>query len=103
VRRWFRARTLVALAGSVALPLVALAYLAARPGKGSAGIVLLQVAIVAAGLVLTGLFLSRLIEQMKAARVARWLESAEGRDWLEALSDEERERFFDNWERWKSP
>ncbi len=90
---WFRPKTLLATAGAVILPLLALAYLASVPGKGSVGAVLLQVAIVVIGVALFGLLLARLIEQMNAARVGRWLETPEGREWLESLPEEEREAF----------
>ena len=91
--RWFKPRTLLATSGAVILPLLALAYLASLPGKGSAAGVLLQVAIVVIGVILFGLLLARLVEQMNAARVGRWLETSEGREWLESLSEEEREAF----------
>ena len=39
--RWFKPQTLLATAGAVILPLLALAYLASLPGKGSAAGVLL--------------------------------------------------------------
>ncbi len=99
--RWFRPKTLLATAGAVILPLLALAYLASMPGKGSAAAVVLQVAIVVIGVVLFGLLLARLMEQMNARRVGRWLESPEGREWLESLPDEEREAFLGRFEDFK--
>jgi protein-S-isoprenylcysteine O-methyltransferase Ste14 len=91
--RWFQPKTLLATAGAVILPLLVLAYLASLPGKDSAAWVLLKVAIVVLGVVLFGLLLARLVEQMNAARVGRWLETDEGREWLESLPDDEREAF----------
>ncbi len=91
--RWFRPKTLLATAGAVVLPLAALAYLASIPGKGAAGSVLLQVALVIVGVVGFGLLLARLMEQVNAARVGRWLESPEGREWLDDLPEDEREAF----------
>jgi hypothetical protein len=96
--RWFRPKTLIATAGSVILPLLALAYLASIPGKKSVFSVLIQVALVIGGVVLFGLFLARLLEQMNAARVGRWLESTEGREWLESLPEDEREEFQSRFE-----
>ncbi len=90
---WIRPKTLLATAGAVILPLLALAYIASMPGKGSAAAVLLQVAIVVVGVVLFGLLLARLVEQINAARGGRWLETPEGREWLESLPEEEREAF----------
>lgn len=91
--KWFQPKTLIATAGAVLLPLAALAYLASIPGQGSAATVLLKVALVIAGVVLFALFLARLMEQVNAARVGRWLETPEGREWLESLPSEEREAF----------
>jgi hypothetical protein len=91
--RWFQPRTLIAAAGAVLLPLAALAYLASIPGPSRAAMVVLKVALVIAGVVLFALFLARLIEQMNAARVGRWLETPEGREWIESLPAEEREAF----------
>ncbi len=96
---WFRPKTLIATVGSVALPLAALAYLASLPGRGSAAAILLQVAIVLVGLGLFAMLLARLVEQVNAGRVGRWLESPEGRDWLGSLPEEERDRFLANFER----
>ena len=91
--KWFKLKTLLATAGAVILPLLALAYLSSIPGKGSAGAILLQVAIVVVGIIVFGLLLARLVEQVNAARVGRWLETIEGREWLESLPEEEREAF----------
>jgi hypothetical protein len=91
--RWFQPKTLLATLGAVIFPLVALAYLASMPGEGSAALVLLKVAIVMIGVVGFGLLLARLIEQVNAARVGRWLETDEGRDWLDALPEDERAAF----------
>jgi len=91
--RWFKPKTLIATAGTVLLPLAALAYLASIPGRSSTASVMVKVAIVIAGVVLFALLLARLLEQMNAARVARWLETPEGREWLESLPSEEREAF----------
>jgi hypothetical protein len=91
--RWFQPKTLLATLGVVILPLAALVYLASLPGPGSAGLVLLKVALVAIGVVGFGLLLARLVEQMNSARVGRWLETDEGREWLEALPEDEREAF----------
>jgi hypothetical protein len=91
--RWFQPKTLLATLGAVVLPLAALAYLASIPGEGSAATVLLKVAIVVIGVVGFALLLARLVEQVNAARVGRWLETDEGREWLDALPDDEREAF----------
>jgi hypothetical protein len=91
--RWFQPRTLIATAGAVLIPLAALAYLASIPGQSSTATVLLKVGIVFAGVVSFAVLLARLIEQMNAARVRRWLETPEGRDWVESLPAEEREAF----------
>jgi hypothetical protein len=91
--KWFSPKTLIATAGAVILPLAALAYLASIPGQGSTATVVLKVGIVIGGVVLFALLLARLMEQMNAARVARWLETPEGREWLESLPAEEREVF----------
>ncbi len=91
--RWFQPKTLLATLGAVVLPLLALAYLASLPGKDSAAWVLLKVAIVVLGVILFGLMLARLVEQMNAARVGRWLETDEGREWLKALPEDERQAF----------
>jgi hypothetical protein len=91
--RWFQPKTLLATAGAVILPLLALAYLASIPGEGSAALVLLKVALVAIGVVSFGLLLARLVEQVNAARVGRWLETEEGREWLNSLPNNEREAF----------
>ena len=91
--RWFRTKTLIATAGAVILPLAALAYLASIPGRTSTATVLLKVALVIAGVVLFAVFLARLMEQVNAARVGRWLETPEGREWLESLPAEERQAF----------
>jgi uncharacterized protein involved in response to NO len=91
--RWFQPKTLIATAGAVLLPLAALAYLASIPGKSSTASVMVKVAIVIAGVVLFALLLARVMEQVNAARVARWLETPEGREWLESLPAEEREAF----------
>lgn len=96
--RWIQARTLIATAGAVVLPIGALVYLASVPGRGSAGAILLQVAIVAIGVVGFALLLARLIEQMNAGRVGRWLESPEGRSWLESLPENERAAFLDRFD-----
>jgi hypothetical protein len=99
--RWFRPKTLIATAGSVILPLLALAYIASIPGKKSTAFVLIQVVIVIGALIFFGLLLARVIEQMNAARVARWLESTEGKEWLESLPEEEREAFQGRFEGFK--
>ena len=92
--RWFQTKTLIATAGAIVLPLLALAYLASIPGPKSALLVILQVAIVVGGLFLFITFVGRLIEQMNTARVGRWLETDEGRAWLDGLSEEERTQFL---------
>jgi hypothetical protein len=99
--RWFQPKTLLATSAAVILPLLALAYIASLPGKGSAAAVILQVAIVAVGVVLFGLLLARLMEQINARRVSRWLESEEGREWLEALPENEREAFLSSFDAFK--
>jgi uncharacterized membrane protein len=91
--RWFQPKTLLATLGAVVLPLLALAYLASMPGQDSAFWVLLKVVIVVLGVVLFGLMLARLLEQVKAARVGRWLETEEGREWLNSLPEDERQAF----------
>ena len=96
-----RRNTLIATLGAIVLPLAGLAYLASLPGKGSVGLVLIQVVLVIGGALLAIFFLSRLIEQIKAARVGRWIESDEGREWLEGLPEDERAAFFANWERYR--
>ena len=97
--RLFKPRTLLATVGAVVLPLLALAYISSIVRKGTAGWIVLQVAIVVIGVVLFGLMLARLLEQMNAGRVRRWLETPEGREWIESLPESEREAFqarFDN-------
>ena len=91
--KWLKPQTLIATAGAVILPLLALAYIASLPKKGSAGAVILQVAIVVIGLILFGFLLARVLEQMNAARVGRWLETPEGQEWLESLPEAERQDF----------
>ena len=73
---------------------MALVYLASVPGKGSAGAILLQVAIVAVGVVVFGLLLARLVEQMNAGE-GRALagDRPRGGTWLESLPEEERAAF----------
>ena len=89
-------RTLIALVGAVAIPLAMLAYLANLPGggRGSLGAILLQVAVVLLSVFLFALFLARLVEQVSARRVRRWLASDEGAAWLRDLPDEERLSFL---------
>jgi hypothetical protein len=99
--RWFKPKTLIATAGAVLMPLAALAYLASIPGQSSTATVLLKVAIVIAGVVLFALLLARLMEQMNAGRVARWLETPEGREWIESLPAEEREAFENRFDDFK--
>jgi hypothetical protein len=99
--RRFKPRTLLATIGAVTLPLLALAYLASRPGKGSVAGVLLQVAIVVIGVILFALMLARVLEQVNASRVGRWLETPEGREWLESLPEDEREAFQGRFESFK--
>ena len=99
--RWLKPKTLLATASAVILPLLALAYISSFSRKGSAAWVLIQVAIVVIGVVFFGLLLARLLEQMNAGRVNRWLETREGREWLETLSDEEREAFQSRFDAFK--
>ena len=99
--RWFRPKTLLATAAAVVLPLLVLAYLASLPGEGSAALVLLKVALVIGGVVGFGLLLGRLVEQVNSARVGRWLETDEGREWLESLPDEEREAFQERFDAYR--
>ncbi len=89
-------KTLVALIGAVAIPLLMLIYLANLPGggRGSLGAVLLQVAIVIVSVGLFAMFLARLVEQMNARRVRRWLASDEGQEWLADLPEGERAEFL---------
>ncbi len=94
----FRKKTLIATIGAVVLPLLALVYLSSIPGKKSAAIVVLQGAIVIGGVILFGILLARLIEQLNARRVARWIESDEGQEWLAALPEAEREAFLERFE-----
>ncbi len=101
MKTWFRRNTLIAALGSILIPLVGLAYIASLPGKGTLGAVLIQVALVIGGVLLSILFLSRLIEQMNAGRVGRWVESPEGQEWLAGLPEDERAAFFANMERLK--
>lgn len=96
--RWFQPKTLLATAGAVILPLAALVYLASDPTMAGPGAVLLKVGIVIIGVVSFGLLLARLVEQVNAARVGRWLESTEGREWLDALPDDEREAFHERFD-----
>jgi len=91
--RWFQPKTILATLGVVILPLLALAYLAAIPGINSPVWVLVKVGIVILGVVGFGLLLARVVEQMNAARVGRWLETEEGRAWLDELPDDERQAF----------
>jgi hypothetical protein len=99
--RWFQSKTLIATVASVSFPLLALAYMASLPGKKSATSVLIQVTLVVGGLIFFGLMLARLIEQMNAARVGRWLNTNEGREWLQSLPDEEREAFESRFDAFK--
>lgn len=99
--RWLKPQTLLATAVAVILPLLALAYIASLPRKGSAAWAVLQVAIVAGGVIVFGMLLARLLEQMNAARVHRWLETSEGREWLESLPDDEREAFQSRFDAFK--
>ncbi len=99
--RWFQPKTLLATLGAVILPLIALAYLASMPGEASAALVLLKVAIVVIGVVGFGLLLARLLEQVNAARVGRWLETDEGRDWFEALPEDERMAFRERFDAYR--
>jgi hypothetical protein len=96
--RWFRPKTLLATAASVIFPLLALAYIASLPGKKSTAAFLIQVALVIGGLIFFMLMLAKVIEQMNAGRVGRWLETTEGREWLESLSEDEREAFLSRFE-----
>lgn len=95
--RWFQPKTLLATLGAVILPLAALAYLASMPGNGAA-LVVLKVALVIIGVVGFALLLARLVEQMNAARVGRWLETDEGREWLESLPEDERQAFHERFD-----
>jgi len=90
-------KTLVALVGAVVIPMAALFYLARLPGggRGSLLAILLQVALVLVSVVLFGIFLTRLVEQMNARRVRSWLDTTEGQEWLAAMPDDERAEFWD--------
>jgi hypothetical protein len=99
--RLFRAKTLLATSASVILPLLALAYIASLPDRKSTAAILIQIALVVGGLIFFGLMLSKLLEQMNAGRVARWLETIEGREWLDSLPEEEREAFVSRIEGFK--
>ena len=89
-------KTWIALIGAVAFPLAALFYLAGLPGGGrnSLAAILLQVGLVVASVVLFAVFLAKIVEGMNARRVRRWLDSDEGREWLDALPDDERADFL---------
>ncbi len=91
--RWFVPKTLLATLASVILPLLALAYLAGIPGKKTTTVVVIQLVLVIGGVIFFGMMLARLVEQVYAARVGRWLKSAEGQEWLESLPEDEREAF----------
>ena len=88
--------TLIALVGAVVLPLGALLYLSNLPdgGRGSLLAILLQVGIVLGSGVLFAIFLARLVEQVNARRVRNWLTSTEGREWIQALPENERTGFL---------
>ena len=94
--RLLRNKTLTALIGAVAFPLAALVYLAGLPrgGRNSLAAILLQVALVIGSVVLFGIFLARLVEQMNARRVRGWLASDEGQEWLDGLTEGERAEFL---------
>ena len=89
-------KTLIALVGAVALPVAGLSYLASLPdrARGSRLAILLNVAIVLVAVVLFALFLGRLVEQRIASRVRNWLDTDEGRTWLDDLPAEERDEFL---------
>ena len=89
-------KPLIALVGAVAFPMAALLYLANTPGggRGSGLAVALQVSIVVLSVVLFAVFLARVVGQVNAGRVRRWLASDEGKDWLDALPEGERSEFL---------
>lgn len=89
--------TWIALIGAVVIPLGALVYLANLPGggRGSLLAILLQVALVIGSVVLFAIFLAKVVEQMNAGRVRRWLGTDEGQKWLNALPTDERAEFLD--------
>ena len=93
---FLRNKPLIALVGAVALPMAALLYLASLPGggRGSLALVLLQVGLVIGSVVLFAIFLAKVLEQVNAGRVRRWLASDEGRAWLDSLPDDERADFL---------
>ena len=97
MRKLLANKTLIALVGAVVGPLGALLYLANTPGggRGSGLAVALQVGLVVSSVILFAVFLAKLVEQMNAGRVRRWLATDEGRDWLADLSEEERAEFLD--------
>lgn len=89
-------KPLVALAGAIAFPGAALLYLAALPDRQRALplVIAVQVALVIGSVVLFGVFLARVVEQVNARRVRRWLGSSEGREWLAGLPEGERAEFL---------
>lgn len=93
--RWFRRSTVLATVGVVVVPLLMLAYLAAVPNRRGVLPVLLQAGVVVLGVVGFAILLARLAGQMNAGRVARWLETDEGKAWLADLDDAERAEFLD--------
>ena len=89
-------KPLIALVGAVAFPMAALLYLANTPGggRGSGLAVALQVSIVVLSVVLFAVFLARVVGQVNAGRVRRWLASDEGKMWLDGLPEDERAEFL---------
>ncbi len=73
-------KTWIALIGAVAFPLAALLYLAGLPGGGRKSLlaILLQVTLVGASVVLFGIFLAKMVEQLNARRVRSWLNRPRG-------------------------
>ena len=97
--RWFQPKTLIATAGAVILPLggAGLPGLDPGPGLGRRRSCSRWPSWSPAWSC-SRLLLARLIEQMNAGRVGRWLETPEGREWLESLPEEEREAFQERFE-----
>ena len=90
-------RPLIALVGAVAFPVAALLALATLPDRQRARpvVIAVQVALVIGSVVLFGLFLAKVVEQVNARRVRSWVASSEGQEWLAELPEDERAEFLD--------
>jgi hypothetical protein len=96
----FRPSTLIAALGAVAFTFGGLIFLSSKAVEGPAATVLKPVLAVA-GLLAILFFLSRVFDQVRAARVGNWLESEEGRAWLDELPEDERRAFEEQLENYR--